>query len=410
MGSPTSSPEILLEFSSITCVVEGRATPILNAIAGKVYAREVAALMGPSGAGKTTLLHILANQEVHGKVSGQKMLGCQPDKVGFVNQQDIFEPYMTTQETLIMYAELMLPVHLETKVRAEKIQSVAGELGLTEVLDLLVGGNDFSGGEKTLSGGQKRRLSIGCTMLTDPKLVFLDEPTTGLDSGTAMEVVNIFSRLKACGQGLICSIHQPRYDIFKQFDQCYFLAAGVLVARGHNTDVYNFYKTIFPEQQLREYTILTLYNDLVENVCSATLLVVTWSYISGLRTGGDHIVRLWFTYLLTALTSVSFTYPIIYSFENPSVVIAINSGDWIGEMGAASGALAFLSAYCGSYVNIDHLEPFVSWIPLANPFYYSLSAAMQNQFEGSDYAETSDMEPYFDYGKGTCLMLTFLFL
>ncbi|KAK3289785.1 hypothetical protein CYMTET_2795 [Cymbomonas tetramitiformis] len=207
--------------------------------------------MGPSGAGKTSLLQILARQEVFGSVTGTTTRHCENFEVGFVSQQDIFEPFLTAKETMQLYAELMLPAHTTSEDREKKVASVLSELGLTQVADMFVGGNDFSGGSKTLSGGEKRRLSVGVTIVNDPQLIFLDEPTTGLDSGTAMEMTSILRVLTTKGCGIIISIHQPRYEIFKEFDQCFFLADGVLVASGHRLDLLNFYKVMFPNQPMR---------------------------------------------------------------------------------------------------------------------------------------------------------------
>eukprot|EP00854_Cymbomonas_tetramitiformis_P031040 gene31040-38934_t len=159
----------LLEFKNISCIVKERVDPILDRISGTVYESEIAALMGPSGAGKTSLLQILARQEVFGSVTGTTTRHCENFEVGFVSQQDIFEPFLTAKETMQLYAELMLPAHTTSEDREKKVASVLSELGLTQVADMFVGGNDFSGGSKTLSGGEKRRLSVGVTIVNDPQ-------------------------------------------------------------------------------------------------------------------------------------------------------------------------------------------------------------------------------------------------
>ncbi|KAK3286288.1 hypothetical protein CYMTET_6145, partial [Cymbomonas tetramitiformis] len=276
--SRTKEHKPLLEFKNISCVVKERPEPILHDISGTVYESEIAALMGPSGAGKTTLLHILARQEVFGTVTGTTTRHCEGFEIGFVSQQDIFEPFLTTKETMQLYAELMLPSYTTTEERTQKVANLLSELGLAEVADMYVGGNDFSGGAKTLSGGEKRRLSVGVTIVNDPQLIFLDEPTTGLDAGTAMEVMSILRVLTTKGCGIICSIHQPRYDIFREFDQCFFMADGVLVAAGHRVDLLNFYKEIFPHQPMREEDVADLFLDYLStlNATSAAQVADKW--------------------------------------------------------------------------------------------------------------------------------------
>ena len=71
---------------------------------------------------------------------------------------------------------------------------------------------------KGVSGGERKRTSIGVEIITDPKMIFLDEPTTGLDSYTASVLVEIFRELTREGKTIICTIHQPTSEIFANFD------------------------------------------------------------------------------------------------------------------------------------------------------------------------------------------------
>ena len=71
---------------------------------------------------------------------------------------------------------------------------------------------------KGVSGGERKRTSIGVELITDPSLIFLDEPTTGLDSFTATSVCETLSELAASGRTVISTIHQPNSDIFEIFD------------------------------------------------------------------------------------------------------------------------------------------------------------------------------------------------
>lgn len=246
------APQVLVEFKDITCFVPDRADPILQSICGNLYSGEVAALLGPSGAGKTTLLHIIAGREITGLVSGVCKYHL-TGELGFVAQEDKVEPFLTTREALMMYAVLKLPRNTTSRERQERVKELLMDLGLQDCQKSLVGGDVLQGAAKTLSGGEKRRLSIGCTIISNPMMIFLDEPTTGLDSGMALEVMAVLTVLKLKGCGMVCSIHQPRYDIFKEFEQCFFLAAGILVTAGERVHIYDFaLNTLFAGTTLRE--------------------------------------------------------------------------------------------------------------------------------------------------------------
>ena len=82
---------------------------------------------------------------------------------------------------------------------------------------------------KGVSGGERKRCSIGVELITDPNLIFLDEPTTGLDSFTATSVVETLRALAESGRTVISTIHQPNSDIFQSFDQLMLLARGKII-------------------------------------------------------------------------------------------------------------------------------------------------------------------------------------
>ena len=84
-----------------------------------------------------------------------------------------------------------------------------------ETLTKLIG---YPGLNKTISGGEMKRLAVACGMATNPAIIFLDEPTSGLDSYLAHQVVDLLSQLTKRGTTIICTIHQPSSDIFQMFD------------------------------------------------------------------------------------------------------------------------------------------------------------------------------------------------
>ena len=80
-----------------------------------------------------------------------------------------------------------------------------------------------------MSGGERKRTSIGVELITDPSLIFLDEPTTGLDSFTATSVMETLRDLATNGRTIIQTIHQPNSDIFEMMDQLMLLAKGKII-------------------------------------------------------------------------------------------------------------------------------------------------------------------------------------
>ncbi len=80
-----------------------------------------------------------------------------------------------------------------------------------------------------MSGGERKRTSIGVELLTNPAMLFLDEPTTGLDSATARQVIELLQMLSGKGVNVISTIHQPSSEIFNLFDNLLLLVRGNII-------------------------------------------------------------------------------------------------------------------------------------------------------------------------------------
>jgi ABC-type multidrug transport system ATPase subunit len=192
------------------------------------------AVMGPSGAGKSTLLDILARKHKRGVTSGHVLVnGKMPDRkqfkrmTGYVDQDDTLLGVLTVRETLMFAAMLRLPRTMPLRYKQRRVQDVMKELGIDGIADHVIG---IPGQQRGISGGEKRRVSIGKALVTSPQLLFLDEPTSGLDAYNASMVMSCLKRL--CRQGnrtIVVTIHQPRSNIFKLFDSLLLLATGKLV-------------------------------------------------------------------------------------------------------------------------------------------------------------------------------------
>ncbi|XP_023562609.1 ATP-binding cassette sub-family G member 2 [Octodon degus] len=192
------------------------------------------AILGPTGSGKSSLLDILAaRKDPHG-LSGDVLVNGAPQPAnfkcnsGYVVQDDVVMGTLTVRENLQFSAALRLPTTMKNHEKNERINVVIKELGLDKVADSKVGTQFIRG----VSGGERKRTSIGMELITDPAILFLDEPTTGLDSSTANAVLLLLKRMSRQGRTIIFSIHQPRYSIFKLFDSLTLLAAGKLMFHG----------------------------------------------------------------------------------------------------------------------------------------------------------------------------------
>jgi len=135
---------------------------------------------------------------------------------------------MTVRETFRFYADLKLPSHVSKMEKLMKVEGLIDQLGLQKVADSKIG-SQFQRG---ISGGEKKRVAIGCELITDPSIIFLDEPTTGLDSYNSLSVMEKLAQLAKKGTSVVCTIHQPRSTIFRQFDQLMILSQGSVVYMG----------------------------------------------------------------------------------------------------------------------------------------------------------------------------------
>uniref|UniRef100_A0A670YXA6 ABC-type xenobiotic transporter n=1 Tax=Pseudonaja textilis TaxID=8673 RepID=A0A670YXA6_PSETE len=159
---------------------------------------------------------------------------------GYVVQDDIVMGTLTVRENLMFSAALRLPLSTSKYEKNQRVEQVLKELDLVKVADTKVG-TYFSRG---VSGGERKRTSIGLELITNPKVLFLDEPTTGLDASTANAVLLLLKRMSLQGKTIIFSIHQPRYSIFKLFDSLTLLAAGRLLYHGPADNALPYFKSL----------------------------------------------------------------------------------------------------------------------------------------------------------------------
>lgn len=212
--------------------------PLLTSVSASLTPGTLTAIMGGSGSGKTTLLNTVSARISSSRLqqSGSIRFNSQPGihtvRSAYVTQTDILVPTLTARETLQYSADLRLPPSSTATDRTRVVDEVIRELGLKEAADTRVGSANHRG----LSGGEKRRVSIGVQMLANPSVLFLDEPTTGLDASSAFQLVQTLKNLAAKGRTVVLTIHQPRSEIWALFDNVILLSKGSAVYSGPMSD------------------------------------------------------------------------------------------------------------------------------------------------------------------------------
>ncbi|KAI8788087.1 ATP-binding cassette sub-family G member 8 [Biomphalaria glabrata] len=173
----------------------------------------------------------------HGRIRTKSVLdSC----AGYVRQDDRLIASLTVRETLMFVAQLKLPRTFSEEKIKERVDLVIAELGLTQAADTKVGNDSIRG----LSGGERRRVSIGIQLLILPSVLVLDEPTSGLDSYTANSIVKTLSMLASKQRTVIMSIHQPRFDIFTTVDTMMLLSKGSIVFNGPAKEMVNYFTSL----------------------------------------------------------------------------------------------------------------------------------------------------------------------
>ncbi|KAK6197483.1 ATP-dependent ABC transporter [Scheffersomyces amazonensis] len=227
---------------------------ILNDISFDLEAGQCLAIVGGSGSGKTTLLNTLSQRTniTNKKLKFEGVVNyktCQENvthiKHAYLLQTDIFLPGLTVFETLKTQADLRLPSSVQTSEKLELIESLVDVLELTHVRDVIIA--SFSNHATTLSGGEQRRVSLAIQLLSRPSILFLDEPTTGLDTTSSLKLVHVLKKLAspAYGVTIILSIHQPRSEITVLFDKiCLLTKGGRLVYYGSLIDATSYFNDL----------------------------------------------------------------------------------------------------------------------------------------------------------------------
>lgn len=180
------------------------------------------AILGPNGAGKSTTISMLIGLK---KPTKGQIRYAPNTKIGVVFQASVLDEMLTVRENLTIRAQQY------KEIAASRVDDLIHQLGLTAFQKQLYG---------TLSGGQKRRVDIARALLSQPDILFLDEPTTGLDIQTRKAIWDLLSRLqKDEGMTIILTTHY--LDEADEADQIYIVDHGKVIAQGSATAIKSQY-------------------------------------------------------------------------------------------------------------------------------------------------------------------------
>jgi len=227
--------EITLQWDiSLHAKVQKKTVPILEDVRGELRGGMLTALMGASGAGKSSLLDCISLRNQ--KFTGQILFNGKPvDKhyfgsTAYVYQDDLFFPTLTVREHLTFHAHARMGADVTEEAKLARVDEVIRDVGLQACQDSLIGGSN--GLVRGVSGGERKRVSVATELLSDPAVLFLDEPTTGLDSYTSEMLCLLLRRIANEGRIVVCVIHQPSSETFDLFTHLCLMAKGRMAYLG----------------------------------------------------------------------------------------------------------------------------------------------------------------------------------
>ena len=217
-------------------IVRSGSTLLLNEINLLLPASRFIGIIGPSGAGKSTLLNTLSGlrKPDHGEVlvNGEPMdFAHNPGSFGYVPQEDIVHPELTAHQALTFSAGLRLPKGTPRLEVKKLVKKTIDQLGLAPHQSKRIG---------QLSGGQRKRVSVAVELLAHPRILFLDEPSSGLDPATEFQLVELLRTLADTGCTVICTTHVMENAYL--MDQLVVLVGGSLAFQGSAQATRNYFQ------------------------------------------------------------------------------------------------------------------------------------------------------------------------
>jgi ABC-type multidrug transport system ATPase subunit len=226
-----------------TVLSSGKEITLLDDVTFVIQPNEFVALLGPSGSGKSTLMDAINGRRraTSGSVSvnGEDLYSQFErlrDNIGYVPQKDIVHLPLTVRQELTFAARLRLPAETPAEAIDRIVTDVITKIGLKERQHTR---------NVNLSGGQLKRVSVGVELLANPSLLFLDEPTTGLDPGTEARMMTLFGKLAAEGKTIVCITHNM--ENLGLCDLIALLSLGRLVYYGPPADLLTYFGVRLPK-------------------------------------------------------------------------------------------------------------------------------------------------------------------
>lgn len=222
---------------------------LLKGVSGIFRKGTMTAIMGPSGAGKTTLLQVLADRQAGniiatGSICWNGARSKVLNKCAFVPQTCILLSSLTPVESVYFACCLRLPQSMTKQQKRERANEVLKRLNLIDCSNRQIGDGLTLG----LSGGERRRTGIAVELVTSPQLLFLDEPSTGLDSINSLRLMENIKVLTSNSNGLACTvvatIHQPSFKLLQTFDMLMLMTQGKMAFCGSVSQAISFYTGI----------------------------------------------------------------------------------------------------------------------------------------------------------------------
>ena len=252
----------------------GEALCLLDDVSLAIEPREFVGLLGPSGAGKSTLMDALNGSRPAQRGNVQLNAADLYDEygslrtlIGYLPQEDVLHRQLTVRECLYYSARLRLPDDFGENEIRERVNDVMRQLELTERADIAIA---------QLSGGQRKRVSLGIELLSKPSLLFVDEPTAGQDPRTEMKMMQLFREIANRGSTVIINTHL--LGSFSLLDKVAVLVRGKLAYFGGSQEmlpyfnarrpheIYDKLQEKQPDDWARQYKQSDIYRDCVANV------------------------------------------------------------------------------------------------------------------------------------------------
>ncbi|MCC6700721.1 MAG: ABC transporter ATP-binding protein [Fluviicola sp.] len=194
--------EVLIDIKELSKVYKSSERPSLDSVSFSVLKGEKFGVFGPNGAGKTTLISILCNllQASSGSVLyhiNNQQLNAKSilKSIGFVPQDFAFYPELTPVQNLRYFGSLY---EIPKQQLQDKIDFLLSKMGLESVKNKKV---------QSFSGGMKRRINLAIALINDPEILFLDEPTVGVDVQSKVAIFSILEELNHRGTTIIYTSH-----------------------------------------------------------------------------------------------------------------------------------------------------------------------------------------------------------